>query len=207
MFRQNCSFQFFLYQQLPFAYVDKLSIGTEEGWFPDNSNWIYISHSIHRWPRLDDDDFYVFSFQFKRKHQYFVINLFLPGYVLLVLELTTFCVPPESTDRPAFAATIMLAMFVLHSQTLSYLPKTPQPIVAAYAVVGCILYGTAMTIYSGLICHFSTSRRLSKNVRPPFGSANANPHKIYHFIDLIAFFLFSFALLCFFIVPLTLMLA
>ena len=199
---QSCSFQFYMYQRMPFAVIDKFEVVYDPIWVPENSNWIYLNHSISRLFRAENDDFFVFSFQFQRKHQYFFLNLYFPGYILLLLQVSAFFIPPNKPDRPAFAATIMLAMFVLHSQTLSYLPKTPQPIVAAYSVIGSIIFGTVVTIYSGIMCNISNWPSMKRKIHFDY---NGKAYKLYIFVDFLAFLTSFVLLICFLVIPVILM--
>ena len=199
---QNCSFKFFTFQRSSFVVIDEFEVLYDPNWIPENSNWIYLNYSTSKVVKPQKNDNFIFSFQFKRKHQYFFLNLYFPGYILLLLQVAVFFIPPDTPDRPAFAATIMLAMFVLHSQTLSYLPKTPQPIVAAYSVIGSIIFGTLTTIYSTIMCNISNWPSMRRKIRLGY---NGKVYKSYILVDFLAFAIAFCLLICFLVVPITLM--
>ena len=115
---------------------------------PVNSNWEFIagSESI-----VDPNHIFEFIMEFQRKPQYFILNLFLPAIILTILEITSFCIPANEVERASFSATVMLAMFLLHSQTLSYLPTSPNPILASYYAIIVIAFGMTCTVYSSFL--------------------------------------------------------
>ena len=118
---------------------------------PFNSAWVLteMGHSIKYDQVIKQIEY---SFHFQRKASYFGINLFAPGLILSVLQLTSFMLPPEAPDRSAYTVTIMLTLFVLKTEIMSYLPKTPRPIYLSYYTLGEIVFSTACTTYSALIC-------------------------------------------------------
>ena len=129
--------------------------------------------------------------EFQRISYYYVVNLFVPGFILCLLLLASFFINAETAERSTFAATIMLSMFLLHSQTLSYLPKTPQPLVAATYVLCEIGFATFITIYSAIFHFFIQNFKSLKKMK-------IKTFKLTILIDLIAF-IFSF----FFLLTLT----
>ena len=195
--RQNCSIQLFIYQGYPFVEVVGMQVMNDSGWLSDNSNWEYFDYSTVSFDGHGAGAYYYYWFRLKRRYQYFIINLFLPGYILVALQVSVFLIPPDAPDRSAFAATIMLAMFVLHSQILSYLPQTPRPIVAAYTAIACIIYGTVCTIYSGVICQLSSWKGMQRKI----SICGCKKMPYYHVIDKLAFLILLICAICLIFVP------
>ena len=153
---QTCSMEFRLFSDIQFLHFNHFDIAIAEAFIPDNSNWILEE----KMASINETQFSIsFNFQFRRKSRYFVVNLFCPGLILTFLEMASFLIPPDVPDRPAFTATIMLAMFLLHSQILSYLPKTSTPILASYYVLGVIFFAMICTIYAAVICFMANTKK------------------------------------------------
>ena len=93
-----------------------------------------------------------FNFEFKRRAQYFIANLFTPCLILSILELTSFMIPPDTPDRGVYTVTIMLTMFVLKTEIMSYLPQTPKPIYIAYYILADIGFATLCASYACFMC-------------------------------------------------------
>ena len=93
-----------------------------------------------------------FVFTFERNAEYFVLNLFAPGFILTILQLTSFLLPIDSPDRATYSVTIMLAVFVLKSEAMTYLPMTPKLIYMNYYILGEIVYASLCATYSAFIC-------------------------------------------------------
>ena len=118
-----------------------------------NSNWelILSAHDSTSFEPFTGNTYINFKFVFKRRSQYFILNLFGPVILLTLLEFFAFLIPPDTIERTMYSATIMLAMFVLHDQILSYLPQTPQQIVVANYVMMVMSFGTFCTFYAALM--------------------------------------------------------
>ena len=136
-------------------------------WNGFNSNWDVISaiHDGHYYEPYSGNMYLNYKFVFKRRSQYFLLNLFGPVILLTLLQLFGFLISPDTVERTLYSATIMLAMFVLHDQILSYLPQTPQPIIVAYYVIAVMSFGTFCTFYAAfLFWIISISNVLHKQV-------------------------------------------
>ena len=154
--RQTCDIRFAVMTGYQFLKVRISTISTTENFIPNNSKWILEKNSSTITPFKD----VIFSFTIQRKSRFFVVNLFCPGLILTLLELTSFLIPPDTPDRPTYTVTIMLAMFLLHSQIMSYLPNTSMPILASYYVLGEIFFAMFCTIYSAVICHVMNNQSI-----------------------------------------------
>ena len=118
-----------------------------------------------------------------RKGNYFVANIFTPGLLLVILQLASFCFPPASSERAMYNVTLLLSMFVLKSETMSYLPKTPRPIYVANYMLAELVFSVIISIYSAMICILSIHKpRLAKKIVARLSIS------VISFIDLVAFF-------------------
>ena len=155
-YRQICSIHFSIFTGYQFMILGNSKLIVEETFVPNNSKWVLEKEILK-----NESHGVTFSFQLRRRSRFFVVNLFCPGLILTLLELTSFLIPPDTPDRPTYTVTIMLAMFLLHSQVLSYLPRTSSPILASYYVLGEIFFAMLCTIYSTYICYLLNSHNIA----------------------------------------------
>ena len=129
-----------------------------------------------------------FLMYFKRRHNYFTINLLAPAVILQLLELSSFLIPPNSPDRATYAITIMLSLYVLRTEMLSYLPKTPEPIVVTFYLLGATVFAMFCALYAAAVCWLIESFPSVRQQKSFF-------HKRYSQIGCIEAIFFTFALL------------
>ena len=127
---------------------------------PLNSNWEFVDSSTQVWER---DHVFGFRFKFKRKPHYYVLNLCLPAAILTILQLSSFLIPSKEIERSTFSATNMLAMFILHSTTESYLPISPNPVLAYHYALGVLSFGTISTVSSAFLYFLTKHCRQTMN--------------------------------------------
>ena len=158
-------------------------VSNYQHWNGPNSNWenISVSHDKTYYDSHTGNVHVSYKFVFKRRSQYFLLNLFGPVILLTLLQLFGFLISPDTVDRTMYSATIMLAMFVLHDQILSYLPQTPQPIVVAYYVMIVMGFGTYCTFYDALLFWLISNSRIFHK------SVSRRKFKLYNVIDAICF--------------------
>ena len=89
--------------------------------------------------------------QFKREASYFIQHIYIPGVLLQMLMLALFTIPRGSADRPMYAATILLSLFVHQGEMLSNLPKSPKYIYLATYAMGITVFSTVCTLYSAIM--------------------------------------------------------
>ena len=128
-----------------------MTILFHEGWNDETSNWALLNHTTDMHTDNVGNSFASVTFKFQRRPTFYTWNLFCPGILLTILELNSFSISPDSADRTSYAVTVMVAMFIVHSQILSYLPKSPEPILAANYVMAEMIIGTCCTVYSGFL--------------------------------------------------------
>ena len=119
---QNCSLIFTSMGNISDSVIAKASF-TEDlrdyNFMPHNTNWMFLNQSatFYILPVTPDTPIVnsqaEFSFVFQRQSTYYMLNLFIPGIILAVLELSSFFIPPETSDRAAYAVTIMLSVIVM----------------------------------------------------------------------------------------------
>ena len=124
-----------------------------QNYMPYNSGWKLVGTNIDI--ELGGIVSVLFHFTFHRNAHHFAINLFAPSLILTVLQLTAFMLPANTSERAMFTITIMLTEFVLKSEMMANLPKTPQPIYLSYYVLGGIVITAIITAYSSTACWLS----------------------------------------------------
>lgn len=138
-----------------------IAINTEDGVIddlaiPNNFDWDLLTFktiaSIESWNYNSETNVH-FEFSVKRLPNYFSLNLLAPAVILQLLELSSFLIPPDTPDRATYAITIMLSLYVLRTEMLSYLPKTPQPIVVAFYLLGATVFAMFIALYSAVVCY------------------------------------------------------
>ena len=150
---QTCHFDLLLgVQTIVNITIKHFGVSIGENAIPTNSMWEAIDFRHH----LKGDSSHRLIFQCKRNPAYFVNNLIIPSVVLSVLELATFFIPSDSGgDRPSYAGTILLSMFLIQSQALSYVPKTPKPVTVGNYILLVIGHATGCTLYAAFSVWFT----------------------------------------------------
>ncbi|KAK3599393.1 hypothetical protein CHS0354_036406 [Potamilus streckersoni] len=120
---QECFIQF-----IPWGYTvadietiaDPIPVGTE--YFSQNGEWEYIRstnvHGCH-----STLPFVSFRLYFKRRHQYFVINLVAPIVIVDVLNIMVFLLPCECEERISFSITVLLSYVVFLTMFSNFIPR------------------------------------------------------------------------------------
>ena len=203
---QTCYFIFIVEHNVTLTNVVETSVtgsGSDDlRLIPANSNWDLLSMNAQHSPLVVQKD-QIFtqidiSITIKRKGSYYFINLFAPSFILSILELACFLLPPETPDRATFACTIMLSIFVLQAQFIDNIPKTPRPVMATNYILGELIYAMACVIYSGLMCAFVDRLPHKAERKIDLGSMGfKEKFKIYQVIDYIAFIIAGIILIMF----------
>ena len=147
---QNCSIQLAL-EENPFVY--QLSI------LPSNKLNDYVPQSFV-WQLEDSDQFcrinFIYGFKrwictswfvFKRKPDYYVINLMLPCLFFSLLQLFAFALNVKGPDRSSLALTIVLAITLLKSDILHAIPKNSDYSFLAQYTDACSILSWCLTVY------------------------------------------------------------
>ena len=170
--------------------IETVLVVNYQSWNGLNSNWdnTSVGYDPNYYDPGRGNTYVNFKFEFKRRSQYFLLNIFGPVILLTLLEFFAFLIPPDAIERILYAATIMLAMFVLHNQILTYLPQTPQPIVVAYYVIMVMIFGTFCTFYAAFIFWIISISDVLHNTVTKWN------FKLYNVIDSICFVILLSAL-------------
>ena len=158
---------------------------------PPNFDWLVLNQSDEQVGEIINFEKYQtirLSLSFQRKPEYFTLNIFAPGLILQILELSSFFLPPDTPDRATYSITIMLSLYVLRTEVLSHLPSTPKPVVIAYYTFGATVFTMFCAIYGACICWLVGIN--FKNIKKPKQIA-----KRYSVVEVIDFFSFTLALL------------
>ena len=148
--RQSCQFTLLIGTNVDSIAIVSMNAMLDHEAIPDNSNWnmthlSFFGHLNSKTPIA------TMVTNLARNPAYFIFNLFIPSIVLSILEMFSFFIPAYcGGDRPSFAATILLSMYLIHTQVLTHIPKTPKPVVISSYVLGIIGHAMTCSIYSAL---------------------------------------------------------
>ncbi|XP_062582504.1 acetylcholine receptor subunit alpha-like [Saccostrea cucullata] len=87
-----------------------------------------------------------YTIELERRSSYFVLTIFVPVIMLLLLNSIVFLLPSESGERVGYAITCLLALAVFLTLTDDVLPRTSKPL----SVLSCFLMLLVLT--SAVIC-------------------------------------------------------
>ena len=151
----------------------------------------YTSTSAVR-NELNSDAFLTFTFN--RKPCYYIVTLIIPGFALHCLILVSYFLPPETTDRTVYAATVELAFYFFQIEFNRALPQSSTPIYMQVYLIGMLIGCTLITVYSAILCYIANvnSKLATKSV-----TVNGKQHQLIYVVDF-------FISLCFFIISISL---
>ena len=87
-----------------------------------------------------------FKFNFERRQEYYIMTVFAPMEILMVLQISAFIMPASALDRGAYSITVNLAFTVSQQVVNSLLPKTSQTIYLFYYITIYLGIGAAVTL-------------------------------------------------------------
>lgn len=93
-------------------------------YFFSSRTWVLKKTHVFK---LDDLELVVFAIHFERNSAFFIMNLILPIFVLSILNIFAFFLPPESGERVGFSVTVLLAIAVFLTISADKLPATSYP--------------------------------------------------------------------------------
>lgn len=106
--------------------VTLINVANEVGlqhYFPSNT-WNLRKTNVYN---IEEYNVLVFEINIERQSVFFIINLILPIFVLNILNICAFFLPPESGERIGFSVTVLLAIAVFLTISSDQLPGTSQP--------------------------------------------------------------------------------
>ena len=112
----------------------------------------------------------------KRRWMSYILSIFVPSTVLLILMCSTLAMSPNLPDRPVFAVTIILALAILQISIKEVIPETAETILVILYININICLGTIVAVYTSIMVgvaehmHYPTISSLE--VHPPPSSNN-----------------------------------
>ena len=135
--------------------VSNATVVILDGMWPGNIKFVDES-SIWRWgnPKTETEITNIqkmnaitkFKFNFERRQEYYIMTVFAPMEILMVLQISTFIMPASALDRGAYSVTVNLAFTVSQQVVNSLLPKTSQNIYLFYYINVYFGIGAAVTL-------------------------------------------------------------
>ncbi|XP_061162692.1 acetylcholine receptor subunit alpha-like [Saccostrea echinata] len=113
--------------------------------YSENGAWVLASTET-KFELLGENSVVVFNLNLERRPLFFVVNLFIPVFVMLMLNTLVFILPADSGERVGYSITCLLALAVFLSLVSDGLPQVSKPM----PVIGYIL--ATYLMISGLIC-------------------------------------------------------
>lgn len=87
-----------------------------------------------------------YTIEMERRYSYFILTIFMPVIMLLLLNSAVFILPADSGERVGYSITCLLALAVFLTLTADVLPKTSDPL----SLLSCFLMLLVLT--SSVIC-------------------------------------------------------
>ncbi|KAL3861866.1 hypothetical protein ACJMK2_007893 [Sinanodonta woodiana] len=103
-----------------YVYTDAFPVGT--AYYSENGEWEYIK-STQNYGYHSTLPFVSFGLCFKRRHQYYLINLIVPIVIVDVLNNMVFLLPCESGERISFSITVLLSYVVFLTMFTDFIPR------------------------------------------------------------------------------------
>ena len=186
-FSQNCGVELLSFRNhnpvllevkkdLPFSESEQLR-SSNSVWEVDPINRDSIKYHRHR-----SFDALFFTLTMRRNFHYYLISITVPLWIMVILMCCSFFIPPQSSERANFSATIMLSIFVLQGAVLGSLPTTRQPVITAYSMLIQTAIAAISTCYSCLMCWLLKYKRQTMTK-----VTNFRQWKLYCIIDVVAF--------------------
>ena len=131
------------------TYIDPLTfIGESEIWEYKN-----VSISVREY----GDSPLVFlevtiNLSFQRKYQYYIGNILLPSFGLCLLQLAGMLLPPDTSDRPMFSITVVLAYTFVLTSVFSLIPRTTETVYLVVLLEIKLFLSIFITCYMLVLC-------------------------------------------------------
>lgn len=113
--------------------------------YSENGAWELVSTET-KMDTLSTFSVVVFSLKLKRRALFFVTNLLIPVFTMLLLNTLVFILPSDSGERVGYSITCLLALAVFLTLVSEGLPQVSKPM----PVIGYVL--TLYLLISALIC-------------------------------------------------------
>ena len=164
------------------------SIEILPGALQKNMNWNLVGTSINKTETgsVGSPELFLF-FHFERKSFYYAVTMILPGVALHFLILVSYFLPPDTTDRTVYAATIELAYYFYQIEFNRALPPSSTPLNMQIYLIGMLIGCTVITIYSATLCFIAYSK---PNLAKKKVSLLGKRYQLIHVVDFVISFFF-----------------
>ncbi|XP_065143856.1 5-hydroxytryptamine receptor 3B [Paramisgurnus dabryanus] len=167
--RQNCTLTFRSWlhsvNELDLALwrpAENISSEIEE--FMDDGEWELLSIPSHYWILNIDDQKYAhiqFNVLIRRRPLLYVVSLLIPSIFLMVVDVISFYLPPNSGTRVTFKTSILLGYTVIRVNLMDEIPATAikTPLIGIFFAVcmALLVLSLAMSIFVVKLLHYSES--------------------------------------------------
>ena len=130
-----------------------------------------------------------FKLRVQRQPEYYMINFFIPNLILGILQVSSFLIQADSSDRPTFSCTLLLSVFIIQDHIIAVLPITAALTLAFLYILFSTVFAMGITIYGGLMCYFITYFPSVAKRRYRLMSCGGRGYRLYRIVDLIVFIL------------------
>ena len=131
---------------------------------PASEIWQFVSasQSVEEFP---DVYFKIWRITVKislqRKYQYYIGNVFLPTFALYLIQLAAFLLPPETSDRPTFSVTVVLAFTFVLTSVFSLIPRTTETVYLVILLEIKLFLSVFLTCYMLFSCSIANKSNWS----------------------------------------------
>ncbi|XP_016361545.1 5-hydroxytryptamine receptor 3B-like [Sinocyclocheilus anshuiensis] len=130
--------------------------------FMNDSEWELLSVPSHYWTQnLEDRDYAQIQFNvlIRRRPLLYVVSLLIPSIFFMVVDVTSFYLPPNSGTRITFKTSILLGYTVIRVNLMDEIPATAikTPLIGAFFAVcmALLVLSLALSIFVVKLLHYS----------------------------------------------------
>ena len=92
------------------------------------------------------------NLSFQRKYHYYIGNILLPSFGLCLLQLAAMLLPPDTSDRPMFSITVVLAYTFVLTSVFSLIPRTTGTVYLVVLLEIKLFLSIFITCYMLVLC-------------------------------------------------------
>uniref|UniRef100_A0A673JUE0 5-hydroxytryptamine receptor 3B-like n=1 Tax=Sinocyclocheilus rhinocerous TaxID=307959 RepID=A0A673JUE0_9TELE len=140
--------------------VEEIANDTRE--FMNDGEWELLSVPSHYWTlNLEDRDYAQIQFNvlIRRRPLLYVVSLLIPSIFFMVVDVTSFYLPPNSGTRITFKTSILLGFTVIRVNLMDEIPATAikTPLIGVFFAVcmALLVLSLAMSIFVVKLLHYS----------------------------------------------------
>uniref|UniRef100_A0A673JXA1 5-hydroxytryptamine receptor 3B-like n=1 Tax=Sinocyclocheilus rhinocerous TaxID=307959 RepID=A0A673JXA1_9TELE len=130
--------------------------------FMNDGEWELLSVPSHYWTlNLEDRDYAQIQFNvlIRRRPLLYVVSLLIPSIFFMVVDVTSFYLPPNSGTRITFKTSILLGFTVIRVNLMDEIPATAikTPLIGVFFAVcmALLVLSLAMSIFVVKLLHYS----------------------------------------------------